>query len=226
MKSPKNLDPPDWLREYRLELGINPDSVVYESQWSLLIKGVLLGLALVMTPLSALFFLQHQQRHLESEVRKLAPVESRLGDAQGRLKEMAQKRASLSQQTSQIATQLVALRSGSALLQQMRQVTPAGVRLISLAVLPSKLVIKGEAKGADSLARINALALNLEVLDDFLIDGTMVSKATLVDDGLIEFRLESAFDASSQLTAERLRDLGSEGLARRYEFLREKGISL
>ena len=226
MKSLNNPDPPDWLREHRIELGIKPDSVVYESQWPLLIKGVLLGVALVMTPFSALFILEHQQRYLESEVRKLAPVESRLGDAQVRLKSMSQKRSSLLQQTSQIATQLVALRSGSALLEQMRQVTPADVRLLSLAVLPSKLVIKGEAKGADAFARVNALALNLEVLDDFLLDGTTVAKAALVDDGLIDFRLESAFDASSQFTADRLRELGSEGLARRYEFLQEKGISL
>ena len=226
MKSQNNPDPPDWLREHRFELGIKPDLVVYEQQHFLIIKGALFAAALVMAPLLALFFLEHQQRHLESEVRKLAPVELRLGDAQGRLKAMSKKRASLSRQTSQIATQLVALRSGSALLEQMRQVTPAGVRLLSLSVLPSKLVIKGEAKGVDSFARINALALNLEVLDDFLLDGTTVAKAALVDDGLIDFRLESAFDASSQFTADRLRELGSEGLARRYEFLLEKGISL
>jgi len=226
VKSRNNLGPPDWLREVRLELGIKPDPVVYEPKTSLLVKGGLLAVAMVLAPCAGLLYLEQQQRQLEREVRQLAPLESRLGDVESRLMAMDQERSSLSQQTSSIATQLVALRSGSALLEQMRLVTPAGVRLLSLAVLPAKLVIKGEAKGADALARINAFALNLEQLDDFLLDGTTVVKATLIDNGLMEFRLESAFDPSFQVTPERLRELGSEGLARRYESLEEKGIEL
>ena len=96
----------------------------------------------------------------------------------------------------------------------------------SLAALQSKLVIQGEAEGADAFERVNALALNLEGLDDVLLGGTTVLKATSNDDGLIEFSLEAALDPSAQVTSERLRELGSEGLARRYELLQEKGIAL
>ena len=199
---------------------------MYQPRRLLLLKGGLLAVVLVFIPFAALLLLETQQRRLELEVRELAPVESRLGDAQTRLKAMAQERASLSQKTSRIAAQLVALRSGSALLEQMRQATPQGVRLLSLAALPSKLVITGEAEGADAFERINALALNLENLDDFLLDGTRVVKATSNDDGLINFSLESALDSSAKATPERLRDLGSKGLARRYEILQEKGIAL
>ena len=226
MKSVNHQAPPDWLKEHRLELGFKPDPVVYQPRRLLLLKGGLLAVVLVFIPFAALFLLETQQRRLELEVRELAPVESRLGDAQTRLKAMAQERASLSQKTSRIAAQLVALRSGSALLEQMRQATPQGVRLLSLAALPSKLVITGEAEGADAFERINALALNLENLDDFLLDGTRVVKATSNDDGLINFSLESALDSSAKATPERLRDLGSNGLARRYEILQEKGIAL
>ena len=226
MKSVNHSGPPDWLKEHRLELGFKPDPVVYEPRRRLLLKGGLLAVVLVLIPFAALFFLENQQRRLEIDVRELSPVESRLGDAQARLKAMAQERASLSQQTSRIAAQLVALRSGSALLEQMRQVTPQGVRLLSLAALPSKLVITGEAEGADAFERINALALNLEELNDVLPDGTTVVKATANVDGLIDFSLEAAFDPSVQATPERLRGLGSEGLARRYELLQEKGIAL
>ena len=75
---------------------------------------------------------------------------------------MAQKRQALNQQTNRIVAQLVALRSGSALLEQMRQVTPQGIRLLSVAALSSKLMIKGEAEGVD-VERINAFVLNLEM---------------------------------------------------------------
>ena len=108
----------------------------------------------------------------------------------------------------------------------MRQVTPQGVRLLSLAALQSTLVIKGEAEGADAFERINALALNLEGLDDVLLGGTTVLQATSNEDGLIEFSLEAALDPSVQVTSERLRELGAEGLALRYELLQEKGIAL
>jgi len=121
---------------------------------------------------------------------------------------------------------LVALRSSSALLEQMGQVTPQGVRLLSVAALPSKLIIKGQAEGVDAFERINALALNLEDQDEFLGDGTRILKATANDKGLVEFSLESAIDASVRVTPERLRQLGSEGLARRYALLQEQGIAL
>ena len=131
-----------------------------------------------------------------------------------------------SDKPSRLLTQLVALRSGSALLEQMRRVTPQGVRLLSLAAFPSKLLIEGEAEGANAFERINALALNLEGLESVLLGGTTVLQATSNDDGLIQFSLEADLDPSVIVTPERLRELGSEGLARRYELLREKGIAL
>ena len=226
MRSVKQRFLPDWLREQRLELGQSPEPVVHAPLGLLLVKGAVLGVVLVLTPLALLSFLNRQQRGLERQVRDLVPLELRLGDAQVMLQAMAKERASLTQQTSRIAAQLVALRSGSALLEQMRQATPQGVRLLSLAALPSKLVIKGEAQGTDAYERINALALNLERLDDFLVDGTTVVKATANENGLIDFSMESVLDHSAQVTPERLRGLGADGLARRYELLQQSGIAL
>ena len=157
---------------------------------------------------------------------ELASVEARVGAAEARLNTMAKQRAALNQQTNRIASQLVALRSGSALLQQMREVTPQGVRLLSVAALPSKLIIKGEAEGTDAFERINALALNLEAQAELRVDGTLIVKASANDTGLIDFSLESAIDPSARATPERLRELGSEGLARRYELLKTQGIVL
>ena len=226
MRSLKRLVVPDWLRERRLELGMPPDPAVHQPLGQLLLKGAVLGSLLVLTPFALLVVLENQQRRLEAEVLALVPVEARVGNAETRLNSMAQKRSALTAQTKRIAAQLVALRSGSALLEQMRQVTPQGVRLLSVAALPSKLIIKGEAEGSDAFERINALALNLEAQDELRVDGTSIVKATANDNGRVDFSLESVIDSSVRSTPERLRDLGAEGLARRYELLREQGIPL
>ena len=226
MRSVRHLGLPDWLKERRLELGLPAEAEAYQSQRDLLFKGALVGVVLALSPMALVVVLDAQQRRLNSEVLELAPVEARVGNAQARLKAMAKERGALEQQTKRIASQLVALRSGSALLEQIREVTPQGVRLLSVAALPSKLIIKGEAEGADALERINALALNLEAQQEFLVDGTSILKATANDKGLIDFSVESAIDPSVRATPERLRELGSECLARRYELLREQGIAL
>ena len=226
MTSRQGWPKPDLLQQRRLELGLPPEPIAPELLPRLLLKGAVLGVVLLVTPIALMLFFAHQKRRFEAEVLALAPVEARVGNAEARLKTMGTKRAALQQQTQQIATQLVALRSGSALLGQMRQVTPQGVRLLSLAALPSKLVIKGEAEGADAFERVNALVLNLEALEEVLLAGTTVLKATSNDDGLIQFSLEAALDPSAQVSVERLRELGAEGLARRYELLREKGMAL
>ena len=226
MRSLKRLVVPDWLRERRLELGMPPDPAVHQPLGQLLLKGAVLGSLLVLMPFALLVVMENQQRSLEAEVLALVPVEARVGNAETRLNSMAQKRSALTAQTKRIAAQLVALRSGSALLEQMRQVTPQGVRLLSVAALPSKLIIKGEAEGSDAFERINALALNLEAQDELRVDGTSIVKATANDNGRVDFSLESVIDSSVRSTPERLRDLGAEGLARRYELLREQGIPL
>ena len=226
MTARRDWPKPDLLQQRRVELGLPPAPVAVEPLPRLLLKGAVLGVVLLLAPLAVLLFLENQQRRLEAEVVELAPVEARVGGAQARLRTMNKDTSTLNQQTQRIAAQLVALRSGSALLEQMREVTPQGVRLLSVVALPSKLIIKGEAEGADALERINALALNLEAQEELLGNGTSILKATANDKGLIDFSVESAIDPSVRATPERLRELGSEGLARRYELLREQGIAL
>ena len=226
MRSVRHLGLPDWLKERRLELGLPAEAEAYQSQRDLLLKGALVGVVLALSPMALVVVLDAQQRRLDAEVLELAPVEASVGNAEARLKAMAKQRGALEQQTKRIAAQLVALRSGSALLEQIREVTPQGVRLLSVVALSSKLIIKGEAEGADALERINALALNLEAQEELLVAGTSILKATANDKGLIDFSVESAIDPSVRATPERLRELGSEGLARRYELLREQGIAL
>ena len=147
MTAPRTWPKPDLLQQRRLELGLPLDPAPVPPPLSLFSKGVIGALVLVMLAVLTLLGLQHRQQLVQSEVDALNPVERRVGDAKARLRAMKSRRSSLEQQTQSIAEQLVAVRSGSALLEQLRRVTPQGVRLVSVDANPSKLLIKGESQG-------------------------------------------------------------------------------
>ena len=215
---------PDLLQQRRLELGLALEPAPVPPPLSLLFKGGMGALVLVMLAVLTLLGLQHRQQQVQVEVDALNPVERQVGAAKARLRAMRSRRSTLEQQTQSIAEQLVAVRSGSALLEQLRQVTPQGVRLVSLNANPSKLLIKGESQGADAFERINALDLNLEALPDMLLDGTTVVKAVADKQGRIDFSLEAKLDPSVKPTTAHLRGLGAEGLALRLELLQDQGL--
>ena len=224
MTSRQDWPKADLLQQRRLELGLPLEPVPVPPLFSLVLKGGIAGVVLVMLALLTLVGLQHRQQLLQDEIDALNPVEKRVGDAKARLRSMNSRRSTLEQQTQSIAEQLVAVRSGSALLEQLRRVTPQGVRLVSVDANPSKLLIKGESQGRDAFERINALDLNLEALPDMLPDGTTVVKAVADKQGRIAFTLEAKLDPVMKPTPEHLRGLGAEGLARRLELLQDQGV--
>ena len=224
MTSPRTWPKPDLLQQRRLELGLPLEPAPVPPPLFLVFRGGIAGVALVMLALLALLGLQHRQQLVQAEIDVLHPVEKRVGDAKARLRAMSSRRSTLNQQTQSIAEQLVAVRSGSALLEQLRRVTPQGVRLVSVDANPSKLLIKGESQGTNAFERINALDLNLEALPDLLPDGTTVVKAVAEQQGRIAFTLEAKLDPATKPTPDYLRGLGAEGLARRLELLQAEGV--
>ena len=225
MTSPQAWPKPDLLQQRRLELGLPLEPLPVSPLFSLVLKGGIAGLVLVMLALLALLGLQHRQQLVQAEIDALNPVEKRVGDAKARLRAIRSRRSTLEQQTQSIAEQLVAVRSGSALFEQLRQVTPQGVRLVSVDANPSKLLIKGESQGRDAFERINALDLNFEALQGMHSDGTSVVKAVAEQQGRIAFSLEAMLDPAMKPTPGHLRGLGAEGLARRLELLQDQGVS-
>ena len=224
MTSRQNWPKPDLLQQRRLELGLPLEPAPAPPLLSLVQQGGIAGVVLLTLSLLALVGLQHRQQLVQAEVDALNPVEKPVGDAKARLRAMRSRRSSLEQQTQSIAEQLVAVRSGSALLEQLRQVTPQGVRLVSVNANPSKLLIKGESQGKDAFERINALDLNLGALSGMLSDGTSVLKAQADNEGWIGFTLEAKLDPAMKPTPAHLRGLGAEGLSRRLEVLQVRGI--
>ena len=224
MRTSRTWPKPDLLQQRRLELGLPLEPLPVSPLFSLVLKGGIAGLALVILALLTLLGLQHRQQLVQAEIDALNPVEKRVGDAKARLRAMRSRRSTLEQQTQSIAEQLVAVRSGSALFEQLRQVTPQGVRLASVDANPSKLLIKGESQGRDAFERVNALDLNLEAMPGMLSDGTSVVKAVAEQQGRIAFSLEAKLDPAMKPTPAHLRGLGAEGLARRLELLQDEGV--
>ena len=224
MTSRQNWPKPDLLQQRRLELGLPLEPAPAPPLLSLVLKGGIAAVVLLMLSLLTLLMLQQRQQVLQAEVDALNPVQKRVGDAKARLRAMRSRRSSLEKQTQSIAEQLVAVRSGSALLEQLRQVTPQGVRLVSVNANPSQLRIKGESQGTDAFARINALDLNFEALPGMLSDGTTVVKAVAEQQGRIAFSLEAKLNPATTSTPAHLRGLGAEGLARRMELLQGEGV--
>ena len=110
----------DLLQQRRLELGLPLSPAPVPPLFSLVLKGGVGAVVLVMLALLTLLGLQHRQQLVQAEINALNPVEKRVGDAKARLRAMTSRRSDLEKQTQGIAEQLVAVRSGSALLEQLR----------------------------------------------------------------------------------------------------------
>ena len=54
----------------------------------------------------------------------------------------------------------------------------------------------------------------------------MVQKATADEMGLLQFTLKVSLDLEVAPSAAQLTDLGADGLARRYQFLKQQGMPL
>ena len=127
MRSSRTWPKPDLLQQRRLELGLPLKPAPVPPPLILVFRGGIAGVVLVMLALLTLLGLQHRQQLVQAEIDVLDPVAKRVGDAKARLRAMRSRRSTLEQQTQSIAEQLVAVRSGSALLNQ--QAVDSGVQM-------------------------------------------------------------------------------------------------
>ena len=220
---------PDLLRQRRVELGLPAAPPPLRPAWVVLGMGAGLGTVVVLIVLTVYWQLLNRERSLQQTVARLTPLEQRVAKARSRLQKATTSAAKLEQDTAKITAQLVSLRSGSAFLEQLRRVTPGGVKLQSVAVQPDQLSISGLAEPssvAGGLEQINAFALNLESLAAIPIDGAAIQKAETSNAASTAFSLRVRVDPAIKPTPQQLRDLGALGLAARFELLKQKGLPL
>lgn len=219
---------PDLLRDRRLELGLPPTPPPLRPARGLVLLGSGIGLVLVLVVASFQWLAQVRERTLEGQVDRMAMVEQRARRLNSKLTSVTARSKGLDKDTRQIVSQLVAVRSGSAFLEQLRRVTPQGVQLrsVSVDVSGTTLMLEGVAQSPEAFERVNAFGLNLEDLPAVPAGGAVVQRATADETGLLQFTVKVSLDLEVASTAEQLMDLGADGLARRYQLLKQRGMPL
>ena len=221
-------DRPDLLRERRLELGLPPMPPPLRPARGLVLLGSGVGLVLMLVVASCQLLAQARERSLQGEVDRMVTVEQRTRGLNSKLKAVMARSTALNKDTRQIVSQLVAVRSGSAFLEQLRRVTPQGIQLrkVSVDASGTTLTMEGVAQSPEAFERLNAFGLNLEDLPAVSAGGAVVQKATADETGLLQFTVKVSLDLGVAPTAEQLTDLGAHGLARRYQLLKQQGMPL
>ena len=166
------------------------------------------------------------------QLEALLPVEQQVLATEGKLRRLKARTATLAKDNKKIAKQLVAVRSGSALLEQLRRITPQGIQLKDLTVNDNAIKLSGAVQGdgrPGPLERINALVLVLGELPQTQADGVKVVKVTRGDKddaSTVNFSLTWALDPAAKPSLKILQDLGAEGMAARLRLLEREGVEL
>lgn len=228
----------DLLRERRAQLGIpEPDT---SDPLVPLLKGAVLGGAMVGLALVASGVMVLLNRSTAAEVERLSPVQGRFDALQGQIKQERNQRSAIEKVNTDLAAALVAVRSGSALMEDLRRRAPEGVQLTDARVQGEQLRIKGLAADPGAFARINSLQLNLEKSPLFEPQNVQLIRANRFepkgDDeakkkiaifgGLpVEFELLASFrPRGTKQDLATLITLGAEGMAKRLQMLQREGV--
>ena len=202
-----------------------------------LVKGALLASALVGATGAGWAVVASLQRSALTELERLTPVQARYDQLKSQIIIERKKTDELEKQNNKLAKALVAVGSGSALLEELRRRTPRGLQLSEVIQEGNSLRLRGQANDPGAFARINALQLQLQRSRLFNPDKVSLIQARR-DNGKdakppaanassepVQFELTAAFSQpgiNGDLT--NLRDLGTTGMAERQRMLQRQGV--
>ena len=219
----------DLLRPRRVELGlpVNPPPLL--PLWRLLLPTGIAAFALVIVVVGLQVLRQMREQSLQAELAGLQPLEQQITRLRSRLKSTDMQLKALEKDTAGIAAQLVSIRSGSAFLEQLKRTTPLDLRIQSVTVQPSRVMVQGLAQSnasGDGLHHVNAFMLNLNDLPAVPEEGAQLQKANKESEQIVAFTLDVLVDPAVKPTSEQLIKLGSVGMARRLMLLEKLEMSL
>ncbi|WP_216902181.1 PilN domain-containing protein [Synechococcus sp. CCY 9618] len=228
----------DLLRERRQKLGQESMTSALLDRRPLLLRGALVGAVVlgVAVGCTALVFLRQQV--VKAQTAQLTRFEAESNQLQA---EMAASKTKLDQLTAinrGLTEALTTLRTSSALLADLQLRTPEGVQITSAEARGTVLVLKGQAVDPLAFARINAMQLELRRSPLMDAKGVNLVKLERVeatagtakpDDPVIAsaVRFEMTGPFASLPPARQLavmRQLGSQGMARRLQLLQGEGL--
>lgn len=225
----------DLLRERRIRLG-EPEPLSVDPR-APLIKGTVIGGGLVGAMLLAGGVLALLNHFGASELESLLPVQGRYDTIQAQIQTSRRQRLALEKSNTGLAQALVAVRSGSALMEDLRRRAPQGVQYIETRVEQEQLRIRGAAADPGAFARINALQLNLQRSPLFDPRKVALIKANREEPkspaqpaapvvvAPVQFELTAVFrPRATRQDLATLRGLGAEGMALRLEQLQRQGV--
>lgn len=226
----------DLLQERRRELGLPAIQPKTTSASSLLIRGCLFSMTIVIIAVFTALGLGWLVGQQNKELDRLQPIQSKVMGVKSRIKNQNQQVKAMEQENLRIAEKLVAIQSGSALLEQLQRITPDGIQLKEVKVNPAQIEIAGDAiDGGDpeGFERINALMLNLAALPMVIDDGVKVLQvvrnqpnSNQASPSFLNFTMTVPLKQGYRPSEQQLRELGATGLAERFQLLRQQGVAL
>ena len=231
----------DLLRRRREELGLQAPKPVPAKK--LLLKGSLIGGGLVLGVLGVCGGALLHLGWLDAEQSRLTPAADAYDQNQLRLGRTRRELKTLETANKGLADAIAGVRSGSALLSELRLLVPRGLQFTKVQVLSDQLTVNGLVNQPIGLALINAFELQLRQSPFFQPTGVALVKATESTPSgsastptsgaaaappppkQLSFELKATFASdAAKLTRDRLAGLGSLGLAKRVQLLRQEGL--
>ena len=152
----------------RAELGLSSVQPVAQPSSVLLLKGAAVAAVLIGLAGVAVVMVGRQEQQLLASINALTPAAAQADRLQAQIASLRAQSKPLQQSIASITSSLVAIRSGSAFMEQLKRVTPSSVQLRKVSVGSSRVemdgVVRQQRSEVGPLKQINALALNLEGL--------------------------------------------------------------
>lgn len=224
----------DLLRERRRELGQAEPQELLARQRGQLVRGCGWAMLLVggVALLGALLTVRAQS--VLASLDREALVEAKVAELEQALNGRNKSLEQLSSANRNLASALVAIRSGSALMRDLQLRVPQGVRLREVKFLADSLEIKGEARDPLSFARINALQLQLARSPLLDPQGVVLAQAERIrgeatqamGTNQVGFQLTARLRPPLAASQEALilQQLGADGMVRRLQLLQGEGL--
>jgi type IV pilus assembly protein PilN len=228
----------DLLRERRRELGQESMASALIDRRPLLLRGALIGVVILGAAVGSTALVFLRQQYVRAQTAQLSRFETESTQLQAELAASKAKLDQLNATNRGLSEALTTLRTSSALLADLQLRTPEGVQLTSAEARGTSLVIKGQAVDPLAFARINAMQLELRRSPLMNASGVTIVKLQRIEasansakpGGLmiplaVQFEVTGPFASlppARQLAV--MRQLGSEGMARRLQLLQSEGL--
>lgn len=241
MSPTPDATPFDLLWEKRQELGLPEPREAAAQTRETLLKGVVIGAALVGVSLGLAALLALRSAIVASELDRISTVEAEVEQFETRLQAERARINQINTANQELVKGLVSARSGSALMRDLQLRVPQGVQLTNAGEAGGGITIKGVARDPQAFERINALQLDLRrspLVDPNSVrlvkgsrqlpaasrQGTQAAAGNAIDS--VDFELQVSFRTAIPPAAEKviLEELGSDGLARRLDLLQQEGL--